>query len=172
MIIMTISIYVLSGADGVRYVGQTVLSAEMRLRYHLTDAKKAPINQRRQWVLAQSAAGRLSIAVVRTVDRMGADEAERAAILEYRALGHDLLNIRAGGRGSINEVPLHDKILQVRVEAEERSAFQRAADLSGITVSEWVRMQLRQAAERRLANVGETAPWVDIAAIENILSQI
>lgn len=56
-----------------------------------------------------------------------------------------------------------DKVqqLRVRVDQEEKAAFTRAASLSGLRLSAWVRASLREAAERRLMNVGAQPPWFD-----------
>jgi uncharacterized protein (DUF1778 family) len=50
--------------------------------------------------------------------------------------------------------------LQIRLQPTEKEAFERAADLSGIALSAWVRERLRTAAIRELENAGETAPFV------------
>jgi uncharacterized protein (DUF1778 family) len=50
--------------------------------------------------------------------------------------------------------------IRFRTEAAEQQAFERAARLSGLTLSAWIRTVLREAAERRLSSAGEKAPWV------------
>lgn len=50
--------------------------------------------------------------------------------------------------------------LRVRATPEEHDTFTRAAKLSGVKISSWVRMALRAEASRQLMNVGEKAPWV------------
>ena len=50
--------------------------------------------------------------------------------------------------------------MRVRTEPAEREGFDRAAKLSGVTLSSWVRQALREAAERRLATVGEKPGWI------------
>lgn len=49
--------------------------------------------------------------------------------------------------------------LRFRSEPSEQHTFKRAAHLSGLTLSAWIRAALREAAERRLANAGEKTPW-------------
>ena len=50
--------------------------------------------------------------------------------------------------------------LEVRLEPEEKEAFQRAAAFSGVGLSSWIRERLRQAARRELKGAGETAPFM------------
>lgn len=50
--------------------------------------------------------------------------------------------------------------LQIRLHPNEKEAFERAADLSGIALSAWVRERLRTAAIRELESVGQTASFV------------
>jgi uncharacterized protein (DUF1778 family) len=45
-------------------------------------------------------------------------------------------------------------ILKVRLQPEEKQAFQDAADLAGIALSAWVRERLRKTARRELEEVG------------------
>jgi hypothetical protein len=50
--------------------------------------------------------------------------------------------------------------LQIRLEADEKDAFEEAAHLSGLALSAWVRERLRWAAIRELEGVGEPIPFV------------
>ncbi|MCL2459203.1 MAG: hypothetical protein FWF31_10270 [Desulfobulbus sp.] len=50
--------------------------------------------------------------------------------------------------------------LQIRVELDEKEAFEHAASLVGLTVSGWVRERLRLAAIRELESVGMRIPFV------------
>lgn len=50
--------------------------------------------------------------------------------------------------------------LRVRTALEEWAAFERAAELADVKLSSWVRMVLREAAERRLAAAGERPGWI------------
>ena len=53
------------------------------------------------------------------------------------------------------EIPLN-----IRCAASEKEAFERAAFLSGIPLSAWMRERLRAAAVRELDNVGELAAFL------------
>jgi uncharacterized protein (DUF1778 family) len=50
--------------------------------------------------------------------------------------------------------------MRVRIDVSERDAFDQAAELSGLTLSAWVRASLREVAERRLATAGRRPSWV------------
>ena len=50
--------------------------------------------------------------------------------------------------------------LQIRLESDEKEAFEEAARLSGLALSAWVRERLRWAAIRELEGVGEPIPFV------------
>lgn len=63
---------------------------------------------------------------------------------------HDLDKMRPDGYG---------RQLRVRLTPDEDEACRRAAKLSGLSVSAWVRQALREVAERRFINVGEQVPW-------------
>jgi uncharacterized protein (DUF1778 family) len=50
--------------------------------------------------------------------------------------------------------------LEMRLEPGEKEAFQRAAELAGLTLSGWVRERLRRLAKSELEDVGERAPFL------------
>lgn len=50
--------------------------------------------------------------------------------------------------------------LQIRLQPAEKEAFEKAAELSGIALSAWVRERLRAAAIRELEGAGQTAAFV------------
>jgi hypothetical protein len=50
--------------------------------------------------------------------------------------------------------------LLIRLTEEEKSAFDSSAEISGITLSAWVRQQLRLAAIQELGRVGRKAPFL------------
>jgi uncharacterized protein (DUF1778 family) len=52
------------------------------------------------------------------------------------------------------------EILQIRISAEEKSGFELAALLAGISVSSWVRERLRLAAIRELESAGQRVPFI------------
>lgn len=51
--------------------------------------------------------------------------------------------------------------IQIRLQPEEKQAFEEAAKLSGIALSAWVRERLRSAAIRELEGVGIPVPFVE-----------
>jgi len=50
--------------------------------------------------------------------------------------------------------------VRMRLLPEEKEAFQEAARLSGLTLSGWMRVVSRQAAEARLGVAGKQPAWV------------
>jgi hypothetical protein len=50
--------------------------------------------------------------------------------------------------------------LLIRLTEEEKSAFDASAEISGITLSAWVRQQLRLAAIQELSRVGRKASFL------------
>lgn len=50
--------------------------------------------------------------------------------------------------------------IKIRVESEEKEAFQQAAKIAGITVSSWTRERLRLAAIRELEGAGYPIPFL------------
>lgn len=55
---------------------------------------------------------------------------------------------------------LRNESLLVRVEPNEKEAFQSAADLAGVSLSSWVRERLRQVAVRELKSAAIPNPFV------------
>ena len=53
------------------------------------------------------------------------------------------------------------EILQVRLTPGEKAAFVRAAEVSGIELSAWVRERLRTLAAKELQAVGEQASFLE-----------
>jgi len=51
--------------------------------------------------------------------------------------------------------------LEVRLDAEEKQAFKEAADLLGLPLSTWVRMNLRQIAKKLLEDAGRKVPFME-----------
>lgn len=52
------------------------------------------------------------------------------------------------------------EIIKTRLSSEEKDAFQQAADLAGIPLSNWVRERLRRAARIELEEAGKDIPFV------------
>ncbi len=50
--------------------------------------------------------------------------------------------------------------LQIRLDQDEKAAFEKVADLAGITLSAWARERLRSSAIRELENAGLKVPFV------------
>jgi hypothetical protein len=50
--------------------------------------------------------------------------------------------------------------LQIRLQPEEKQAFEEASELAGIALSAWVRERLRPAAIRELEGAGRSVPFV------------
>lgn len=55
-------------------------------------------------------------------------------------------------------------LLQLRLQPQEKSAFQEAADLAGIPLSAWVRECLRRTARAELTDTGRPVPFQNYEA--------
>lgn len=56
------------------------------------------------------------------------------------------------------------KTMKIRLSSEEKQTFERAAALSGIAVSAWMRDRLRRAARRELQDASQPVPFLmDVA---------
>jgi hypothetical protein len=53
-------------------------------------------------------------------------------------------------------------LLQIRLTGLEKDGFQRAAHLSGLALSAWVRERLRQAAKVELEDAGQEIPFLPV----------
>lgn len=53
------------------------------------------------------------------------------------------------------------EIIRIRIASDEKSAFQNAADLSGISLSAWMRERLRRAARRELQDANRKVPFLE-----------
>lgn len=51
-------------------------------------------------------------------------------------------------------------LMQLRLQPEEKRAFQESASLAGIPLSAWVRERLRSAAVRELEGAGRAVPFI------------
>lgn len=56
--------------------------------------------------------------------------------------------------------PERTERMEIRLEASEKEAFQRAADATGTTLSSWIRERLRRAAKADLQAAGEAVPFL------------
>ena len=52
------------------------------------------------------------------------------------------------------------EVIQIRLEPEEKQAFQQAAGLAGLALSAWIRERLRMVAIRELEGVGYSIPFI------------
>ena len=50
--------------------------------------------------------------------------------------------------------------LGLRLELEEKRAFEQAAELAGVPVSAWIRERLRRAARRELEEANQAIPFL------------
>ena len=55
------------------------------------------------------------------------------------------------------------ELMQLRLQPEEKLAFQEAADLAGIALSAWVRERLRRAARIELKDANKPVPFLQSA---------
>lgn len=51
-------------------------------------------------------------------------------------------------------------LLQIRVQATEKEAFTKAAELAGLGVSAWARERLRRDARKELEEAGQQVPFM------------
>ncbi len=50
--------------------------------------------------------------------------------------------------------------MKLRLQPEEKQAFEQAAELAGVPLSAWVRERLRRAARRELDEAGKPVPFL------------
>lgn len=53
-----------------------------------------------------------------------------------------------------------DAQMQVRLRQDEKAAFEKAARLSGMGLSTWVRQRLREVAKAELESAGQSVPFM------------
>ena len=63
---------------------------------------------------------------------------------------------------------MRTELLQLRLQPEEKQAFQEAAALAGISLSAWVRERLRAAAIRELEGSGRPVPFVSSIPLRTV----
>ncbi len=59
------------------------------------------------------------------------------------------------------------EIVRLRLTPEEKQAFERAAELSGLTVSAWTRERLRRSARIEMEEMGERVPFAKLPRMSN-----
>lgn len=52
------------------------------------------------------------------------------------------------------------EFMKLRLQPEEKQAFEHAADIAGVPLSAWVRERLRRAARAELADAGRRVPFM------------
>jgi len=52
------------------------------------------------------------------------------------------------------------EVMRLRLEPEEKEAFQQAAEIAGIPLSHWVRERLRKAARIELEDARKSIPFL------------
>ena len=69
---------------------------------------------------------------------------------------------KKGVGGAPKKPPDKSKIalIQIRVNAAEKQAFQAAADLDGKKLSEWMRDRLRRVSRKELENAGQNVAFL------------
>jgi uncharacterized protein (DUF1778 family) len=54
-----------------------------------------------------------------------------------------------------------EALLQLRLDATEKKAFEDAADVAGLALSAWVRERLRRAARKELEEAGRSIAFLE-----------
>lgn len=110
----------------IRYVGQTVVGANARLRGHLKRARisKTPVH-RDYWIRSVIAAGD-EVGIVVLQDPAERDTSEREWISLLKSQGADLVNLTAGGDGMLDAPPELRKRISDSVKKLWESAEYRA----------------------------------------------
>lgn len=67
---------------------------------------------------------------------------------------------RKPGRPAKDASKVKGDYLEVRLEPAEKNAFRKAADVTGLALSAWVRSRLRRAAIKDLEEVGRTPEFL------------
>ncbi len=52
------------------------------------------------------------------------------------------------------------ELMEVRLGVDEKATFRKAAELSGVALSAWVRDRLRRVARAELVDAGEQVPFL------------
>ena len=52
------------------------------------------------------------------------------------------------------------EFMKLRLQPEEKQAFEQAADIAGVPLSAWVRERLRRAARAELVDAGRQVPFM------------
>lgn len=60
-----------------------------------------------------------------------------------------------------------DRVLQIRLNEDEKLAFDIASEIAGIPLSSWVRERLRLACIRDLESAGQKIPFIKYAPLKS-----
>jgi DNA endonuclease I-HmuI-like, NUMOD-like domain/GIY-YIG catalytic domain len=106
----SVYLYVLVAPDGeIRYVGQTVQSPAARLRQHLCEGKKKGRSAVQRWIWSLLRKGQRPVMrVFQTLPASCYNTAEVYWIDHFKGVGCRLLNLTAGGEGSLGCVPTEE----------------------------------------------------------------
>lgn len=126
------TIYALSDASGVRYIGKTIKPLRRRLSSHVYEAAKGIINYRCNWLRSLSDVP--SIKGLCIVDNSRAAAMERMAIALYRACGDRLVNCTDGGEGAVGHVKSADTCAKLSAAMTGRQGWWKGKTLSLETI--------------------------------------
>ena len=59
-----------------------------------------------------------------------------------------------------------NQTIELRVSPEEKEGFRDAAEISGISLSAWIRERLRRAAVRELEDASQTIPFIPFRGLQ------
>ena len=71
------------------------------------------------------------------------------------------------GRPKKSSHTIQSAFLDMRLTESEKQAFKEAAELSGLSLTAWVRERLRAASKRELIESGRQVPFIQIALRDN-----
>lgn len=72
------------------------------------------------------------------------------------------------GRPKVPKRKVKAESLEFRLTESEKTAFQDAAESSGLSLSSWARERLRRAARTELAEIGKPVSFMDNAATRRL----
>ena len=138
------SIYTLHDPDGeLRYVGKTILSLDLRLRRHLSNARRGTRSYCAVWLRSLLVRGASpEIRLLQVVVGSGWVAAERYWIAHFREQGCRLVNLTSGGEGH----PGHSPSTETRAK--------RSSSMMGFRHSNETRARLSEIARARTPRTG------------------
>lgn len=158
----TVTIYALSDSrepTKIRYVGQTRLQLDCRLRRYWVTALAGAREHRAVWMRSVKAAhADVLIQAVEAVPIADADMAEIAHVAHYRAVGCDLTNRTDGGRGRVG-CEISD---ETRQKMRESASRRKASPETRRKLSEGVRNSERHKAHLRRLHLLNSRPCTEV----------